>query len=70
MTVKKKIVQLGLGIAAAAPVILCGNCGRSHSGACDDKVKNGLDKSEKIAYNKSKESTPVDGLLPSLSYLK
>ena len=26
--------------------------------------KNGLDKPEKIAYNKSKESTPVDGLLP------
>ena len=26
--------------------------------------KNGLDKSAKIAYNKSKESTPVDGLLP------
>ena len=32
--------------------------------------KNRLDKPEKIAYNKSKESTPVDGLLPSLSYLK
>ena len=32
--------------------------------------KNGLDKPAKIAYNKSKESTPVDGLLPSLSYLK
>ena len=31
--------------------------------------KNGLDKPEKIAYNKSKESTPVDGLLP-ISYLK
>ena len=28
--------------------------------------KNGLDKSAKIAYNKSKESTPVDGLLPRL----
>ena len=27
--------------------------------------KNGLDKPEKIAYNKSKESTPVDGLLPN-----
>ena len=26
--------------------------------------KNRLDKSAKIAYNKSKESTPVDGLLP------
>ena len=26
--------------------------------------KNRLDKPEKIAYNKSKESTPVDGLLP------
>ena len=26
--------------------------------------KNGLDKPAKIAYNKSKESTPVDGLLP------
>ena len=32
--------------------------------------KNRLDKPAKIAYNKSKESTPVDGLLPSLSYLK
>ena len=31
--------------------------------------KNGLDKSAKIAYNKSKESTPVDGLLP-LHYVK
>ena len=28
--------------------------------------KNGLDKPAKIAYNKSKESTPVDGLLPLL----
>ena len=28
--------------------------------------KNRLDKPEKIAYNKSKESTPVDGLLPRL----
>ena len=28
--------------------------------------KNRLDKPEKIAYNKSKESTPVDGLLPWL----
>ena len=28
--------------------------------------KNRLDKPEKIAYNKSKESTPVDGLLPLL----
>ena len=26
--------------------------------------KNRLDKSAKIAYNKSKESTPADGLLP------
>ena len=26
--------------------------------------KNSLDKPAKIAYNKSKESTPVDGLLP------
>ena len=26
--------------------------------------KNGLDKPAKIAYNKSKESTPADGLLP------
>ena len=26
--------------------------------------KNRLDKPAKIAYNKSKESTPVDGLLP------
>ena len=31
--------------------------------------KNRLDKPEKIAYNKSKESTPVDGLLP-LHYVK
>ena len=26
--------------------------------------KNRLDKPEKIAYNKNKESTPADGLLP------
>ena len=31
--------------------------------------KNRLDKPAKIAYNKSKESTPVDGLLP-LHYVK
>ena len=31
--------------------------------------KNGLDKSAKIAYNKSKESTPVDGLLPFTNML-
>ena len=31
--------------------------------------KNGLDKPEKIAYNKSKESTPVDGLLPFANML-
>ena len=31
--------------------------------------KNRLDKPEKIAYNKSKESTPVDGLLPFANML-
>ena len=31
--------------------------------------KNRLDKPEKIAYNKSKESTPVDGLLPFTNML-
>ena len=42
------------------------NCGRSHSGACDDKVKNGLDKSAKIAYNKSSDPLYViDGIISS-----
>ena len=44
--------------------IVCAVFARISIGYPQLSSKNRLDKPEKIAYNKNKESTPVDGLLP------
>ena len=49
--------------------IVCAVFARISIGYPQLSSKNRLDKPDKIAYNKSKESTPVDGLLP-LHYVK